>query len=153
MDKFRVKDHAQGLVGYSNIIMSASYDVDEDGNEYEDTYGIRVVEQTFDNVKVEDGKLLMDDMEVSGYEYYTDMNKDLLGKIPSRFLVRYYDVRRDNYPAICCGLDLLSNGMFWVGLENGIYFDSITEALRFIKKHCASNNGTDSILITLEEPM
>jgi hypothetical protein len=119
MDKFRVKDHAQGLVGYSNIIMSASYDVDEDGNEYEDTYGIRVVEQTFDNVKVEDGKLLMDDMEVSGYEYYTDMNKDLLGKIP----------------------------------KNGIYFDSITEALRFIKKHCASNNGTDSILITLEEPM
>jgi len=147
---------------YSNVVVNRYNEpyLDEETGEYHiviEEYGIEVLDIDFAGISVDGFNITMGDMKywndttkdweyiirkkVSYYEIYRiDELKD---KLPTKYIIRHkYSLR------FACGMDLISNGMVWVGLEgNGIFFSNINNALYYLKDRLGDFE------IQLEEPM
>lgn len=148
---------------YSNVVVNTynePYIIDEETGEYivvTEEYGIQVVDMEFAGISVDGFDITMGDKE-----YWNDTTKDweyevrkkvsyfeiwrideLKDKLPTKYIIREKDSLR-----FACGMDLISNGMVWVGLEgNGMFFSNINNALSYLKDRLGDFE------IQLEEPM
>lgn len=148
---------------YSNVVVNTynvPYIIDEEEGEFiivTEQYGIQVVDMDFAGISVDGFNITM-----GNKEYWNDTTKDweyevrkkvsyfeiwrideLKDKLPTRYIIREKDSLR-----FACGMDLISNGMVWVGLEgNGMFFSNINNALSYLKDRLGDFE------IQLEEPM
>lgn len=113
------------------------------GTDYEftQTYGYRV----YDNHPLaevreveapSDKRLYLGSYEVNDYR---DSWNEFQGKIPVWYCVRtLINTIMANQPTsfweFVCGMDLMSDGRVWVGIEDK-KFDTIEEAMNFVQKH------------------
>lgn len=151
--KFKVKDHTLRKIseGYSFVVTGKC----EIEDEWAETFGIKTVNQSFEGIVVDGYDITMGDGDiVKKIEYFSCFEcDDLEGKLPSLYCVRQRDktdvANGIKHARFVCGMDLLSNGMIWVGLEfSGFYFDTINRALQYLDSRLDGN-----FEIFIEEPM
>jgi hypothetical protein len=152
MEKFNVKDHTHKARGYGYDFVEVYQQPHQDDEEQFVSYGTKVLEDKtlFDGISI-NGKDLIIQSNIGTKTIALDMMSnefpnDLDGRIPVQYMVRKRD-RYNNY-RYACGMDLLSNGMVWLGFHNGIFFQSINSAMEYLQDECG-----DGFYIQLEEPM
>jgi hypothetical protein len=80
---------------------------------------------------------------LGSYEVRDYVDVEFENKIPVWYCVRTFI---DNRYRFVCGLDLMSDGKVWLGL-NGSYFDSVEEAMDFVKQ----KEGKECVIFTEEK--
>lgn len=152
MEKFNVKDHTHKARGYGYDFVEVYQQPHQDDEEQLVSYGMKVLE---DKALFEGVYINGNDLEIRSsigtkriaLDFMSKtLPKDLNGRIPVQYMVRKRD-RYNNF-VYACGMDLLSNGMVWLGFHNGIFFQSINSAMEYLQEKCG-----DGFYIQTEEPM
>lgn len=100
---------------------------------YTEVYGYRILKATKRNF-ILNGQIVLDGHLISDTTGYEGLLENE-GRIPSLYVVRKQvnDPTLGKFGEFVCGLDLLDDGRYWVGLGEDSRFDTMNEAMEFIK--------------------